>query len=196
MTTRTILAVSDLVDDRLWSSAADLGADLVVSCGDLPNDYLEYLVVATRAPLVYVPGNHDPRQAPRGCVSVDGRVETVLGLRVGGLGGCRRYRPGPHQYTERQMDRRARRLVRAAGGRLDVFVTHAAPAGVGDDPTENVHRGFAAFFVVLAACHPRLMLHGHVQTYGPRPSAREWNGTPIVNAIPHRVLSLAAQVAA
>ncbi len=196
MTTPTILAVSDVVDDRVWSSAPSLGADLVVSCGDLPNDYLEYLVLATGAPLVYVAGNHDSRQSPRGCVSVDGRVETVLGLRVGGLGGAPRYRPGPHQYTERQMARRARRLVRAAKGKLDVFVTHAAPAGVGDDPTDNVHRGFAAFLTVLDACHPRLMVHGHVQTYGPHPGARRWDGTPIVNAIPHRVLTLPPRVTA
>jgi len=192
MGARTILAVSDVVDDRLWATAGRLGAELVVSCGDLPNDYLEDLAVVTNAPLVWVPGNHDGVRPPRGAVNVDGRVETVLGVRFGGLGGCMRYRPGPNQYTERQMARRARRLVRRAVDRLDVFVAHAPPAGLGDDASDTAHRGFAAFYDVLERCRPALMLHGHVQVYGPRPAARRWGATAVVNVLPQRMLEVAA----
>lgn len=56
-----ILGVADEVDDNLY--AADLKklkVDLVVSCGDLPFDYLESLVTLAGVPLVYIPGNHDP----------------------------------------------------------------------------------------------------------------------------------------
>jgi predicted phosphodiesterase len=44
--------------------AADPGrarsVDLIVACGDLPFDYLGSLMNALDAPLVFVPGNHDP----------------------------------------------------------------------------------------------------------------------------------------
>src|SRR5712691_5451799 len=56
-----VLAVSDEVDEGLY---ADLGpvraAELVVACGDLPFEYLGYLMNGLDVPLVFVPGNHDP----------------------------------------------------------------------------------------------------------------------------------------
>ena len=56
-----ILIVADEVTPRLdRPEVKDLRPDLVVSCGDLPFDYLEYLVTVLNVPLVYVPGNHDP----------------------------------------------------------------------------------------------------------------------------------------
>ncbi|HVM63719.1 MAG TPA: metallophosphoesterase [Acidimicrobiales bacterium] len=184
--------MSDVVDELLCAHASHgIDAELVVSCGDLPNEYLEYLVAVTGVPLVYVPGNHDGRQGPSGCTNIDGRVEDILGLRVGGLGGSMRYRDGPHQYTERQMARRARRLVRAAG-HLDVFVAHSPPAGAGDEPDDVAHRGFASFLDVIDHCHPKVMLYGHVPVYGPRPLGARRGTTLLVNAIPHREVRVAA----
>ena len=66
--------------------------DLVLSCGDLPFDYLEYLVSRLDVPVFYVPGNHDlglkppdmtwmplrselqPVLGPEGCTNIDGRL--------------------------------------------------------------------------------------------------------------------------
>ncbi|HEV8621422.1 MAG TPA: metallophosphoesterase, partial [Actinomycetota bacterium] len=145
-----ILAVADEVEESLGREAlAQLRPDLVLSAGDLPFDYLEYLVTALNVPLLYVPGNHDPslrerrdelawppsislRDArdpvgPLGCTNVDGRIEDVGGIRVAGLGGSIRYREGPNQYTQKEMRRRARRLrrrvaVRGLRGRRGVDV--------------------------------------------------------------------------
>ncbi|HYU92441.1 MAG TPA: metallophosphoesterase, partial [Actinomycetota bacterium] len=117
-----ILAVADEVDESLGGEAlAQLRPDLMLSAGDLPFDYLEYLVTVLNVPLLYVPGNHDPSLhsrreelawppsielkdardpvGPLGCTNVDGRIEDVAGLRVAGLGGSIRYREGPNQYT-------------------------------------------------------------------------------------------------
>jgi calcineurin-like phosphoesterase family protein len=56
-----LLAIADEVDDSLGpSSLAEIRPDLVISCGDLPRDYLEYLVTLAGVPLLFVPGNHDP----------------------------------------------------------------------------------------------------------------------------------------
>src|ERR1700674_660523 len=113
-----ILAVADEVDEAVYGDKLDrLRPDLVVSCGDLPFDYLEYIVSRANVPLIYVLGNHDPglapadttwsalgaeppERGPQGCDSADGRVLDVLGLRIGGLGGSIRYKPGPNQYTQ------------------------------------------------------------------------------------------------
>jgi hypothetical protein len=168
--------------------------DLILACGDLPFEYLDSLMNALDVPLVFVPGNHDPDLSgyrlsragltlraglparppwPDGAVNADGRIVDAAGLRVAGLGGCRRYRGGPNQYTDRQQARRARALrARARWRRLrdgrgvDVLLTHAPPRGVGDgdDPP---HRGFTALPGLVAALGPVALLHGHVHPYGP-----------------------------
>lgn len=129
-----ILAVADEVDEALYTRRLkELEPDIVLACGDLPFDYLEYLVTVAAVPLVYVPGNHDPdltrrgadqeiadfiqpfqlRRAPDeplgplGCVNADGRIVQEAGLRIAGLGGSKRYNFGPNQYSETQMRRRA-----------------------------------------------------------------------------------------
>ena len=57
-----ILAISDEVDPRLYSpSAAERfgNPDLILSCGDLPTYYLDYVACTLGAPLLGVHGNHD-----------------------------------------------------------------------------------------------------------------------------------------
>lgn len=211
-----ILAISDEVDDGLRSSADRLAADLVVACGDLPFEYLEHVMTVANAPLVYVPGNHDPdlrrrrpggwpppspefRDAdppgPLGGANVDGVVVEECGLRVAGLGGSHRYREGPNQYSQGEMRRRARRLVRRSrwrrprGNGVDVLVTHAPPAGIGDDD-DVPHRGFDAFIDLYTSLAPRLHLHGHVHPHGSATTEHVAGLTRIVNVIPHRVLEV------
>ena len=56
-----VLVISDEVAPALHvRMLRDLSPDLVLSAGDLPWDYLEYVATAVDAPLVFVPGNHDP----------------------------------------------------------------------------------------------------------------------------------------
>jgi hypothetical protein len=160
-----------------------------------------------------VPGNHDPDLSgyrvsrgglmlraglparapwPDGAVSADGRVVDVAGLRIAGLGGCRRYRPGPNQYSDRQQARRARRLAlraRLARTRVDMLITHAPPRGVGDG-TDPVHQGFPALNVLAGRLQPALLLHGHVD---PDPSGRpdgRLGGTLVRNATGWQLLDL------
>ena len=57
-----ILAISDVPSKALWdydTRARLEGIDLILSCGDLPKKYLEYLTNFTAAPILYVHGNHD-----------------------------------------------------------------------------------------------------------------------------------------
>ena len=92
-----ILAISDTPSKALWDYCTKerlAGIDLILSCGDLPKKYLEYLTNFTAAPILYVHGNHDGsyRQGePGGCICVDDEIYIWKGLRIMGLGGCIRY---------------------------------------------------------------------------------------------------------
>ena len=112
-----ILAISDVPSKALWDYCTReklAGVDIILSCGDLPKKYLEYLTNFTAAPILYVHGNHDGSykgDEPGGCICVDDEVYIWKGLRIMGLGGCIRYnREDTYQYTEKEMRRRARKL--------------------------------------------------------------------------------------
>ena len=172
------------------------GVDLMISCGDLDPDYLTFLVTMGRAPLLYVHGNHDgiyEKRPPEGCTCIEDEVVICNGLRILGLGGSKLYSSGPHQYTEREMEKRIRRLrtiLRRVGG-IDIVVTHATVRGYGDDE-DRVHQGFEAFLPLLDQYAPRYLVHGHVHTrYGQnRPRVVQRGKTTMINACERYLLEL------
>ena len=172
------------------------GIDLILSCGDLKADYLSFLVTMGRAPLLYVHGNHDinyVNHPPEGCDCIDGDLVTVKGLRIMGLGGSMMYSRGPHQYTERQMERRIRRMklkLMQAGG-VDIVLTHAPVRGFGDQD-DPAHRGFAAFLPLLDKYRPQYLIHGHVHKRYSSKMERvlHYGDTTIINASGRYVLEI------
>jgi Icc-related predicted phosphoesterase len=163
--------------------------DLIIGCGDLPRDYLEFLVTMAHCPLIYVHGNHDDVYAtdpPGGCECIDDRIYEYKGVRFLGLGGSYKYRPdGKYMYTEREMERRILRqrlsLFRKKG--FDVLVTHAAAWGI-TDMDSPVHRGFKCFLPLMEKYSPQYMVHGHVhRSYGYNlPVLSSYKDTTIINA--------------
>ena len=146
------------------------GIDLILSCGDLPAEYLSFLTCFTHAPILYIHGNHDgkyEKKPPEGCICIEDKVYVHEGIRIHGLGGSMCYNRGPHQYTERQMRQRVRklffRLWRTKG--FDILLTHSPALGIGDD-SDLAHRGFETFLHLIDKYRPRVMAHGHVhQSY-------------------------------
>lgn len=153
------------------------GVEAVISCGDLPFEYLEYIVTFLNVPLYYVLGNHDPDlesgKYPGGCIPLDGRVVEEDGLVLAGLSGSPFYSGGANQYTPRQMRRKARALSTRIRGRAllgrpkpTVFVTHSPPLGLGD-AGDKAHVGFDSYLGLIDRYSPSFWLHGHVHLYGP-----------------------------
>ena len=161
--------------------------DLIISCGDLNAKYLSFIVTMAKVPVLYVHGNHDTsyeRIPPEGCDCIEDEIIVYNGLRILGLGGCKKYHEGLHQYTEAQMRKRIRKLRwklwRHKG--VDIVVTHAPPAGVGDSD-DPAHRGFEAFLPFLDKYQPKYLLHGHVHlNYGmDQTRVRQYGQTQVIN---------------
>ena len=203
-----ILLIADREEPRLWGdwsmhTRKTLSeVELVLSAGDLDADYLEFLVTMLNAPLVYVRGNHDggyDSKPPRGCIHADGCIVEAAGLRILGLGGSMRYRPGePDMYTESEMRRRlipvyARLLMDRIKGRegFDILLTHAPCKGYGDQE-DLPHRGFDCFNTLLNRYRPKLQCYGHVhQEYGQFQRVREHpSGAALINASGHYIFEL------
>jgi predicted phosphodiesterase len=197
-----ILALSDNVVSHIHSPTITQrfkDIDLIVGCGDLPAAYLEYIVTLLPAPLVYVPGNHDPDHydVPGG-IDIDGRVIEINGCWIMGLGGSPRYKSrGRHQYTEFEMRTRVVKLMprllfnRIRYGRaLDVLITHSPARGI-HDADDVAHTGFRIYLNVIRWFRPRLMLHGHTHIMqNIEVSETEYSGCRIINVFPARKVDL------
>lgn len=186
-----ILVLADEPDKMLWDHLQRErleGVELILSCGDLPAAYLSFLTCFTTAPILYVCGNHDTRYVtdpPEGCECIDDMLYEYKGVRILGLGGCMRYKPGPYQYTDDDMYKRIRKLRwklwRHKG--FDILLAHAPAYQLGDD-TDLCHTGFSAFRDLMDKYHPAYMVHGHVhQSYTANfVRARTYGQTQVINA--------------
>ena len=203
-----ILAVSDVEDEAVTASVeSKVGTiDLVISCGDLDYEYLDYVGTALGVPLRAVHGNHDvpPENHDDPAIAVwwrgidlHGRAVSVNGLLIAGLEGSPIYSSGPYQSGELDVwlaiVRMAPSLIvnRLRRGRfLDVLVTHAPPRGI-HEGTDRAHRGFGALRTFLRLFQPRYHLHGHTHVYDRRTQTTTQLGrTTVVNAYGARMVEI------
>jgi Icc-related predicted phosphoesterase len=189
--------ISDIESPYIWDyfqpeKFADI--DLMISCGDLKAEYLSFLVTMIKAPLFYVPGNHNGRyidNPPEGCESIDDKIITYKGIRIAGLGGSKRYNIGHFQYTEKEMRRRIFKLQPKLWWNkgIDILVTHSPAKGLGDG-IDLCHQGFEAFYKILDKYPPKYLVHGHQHlTYGYQPQRiRNYKDTTVINAYDYYIL--------
>ncbi len=172
------------------------GIDLIISCGDLKPEYLSFLATMTAVPVLYVRGNHDDKYEkypPEGCTCIENRIYKFNGIRILGLGGSYRYKPGLNQYTELQMARRVSKLflkIKLNRG-FDILVTHSPAKGV-HDGEDMCHRGFQVFNRLIEKYHPKYFVHGHVHmNYGRQFPREDYIGdTCVVNAFERYVIEI------
>ena len=139
--------------------AKRLHVDAVILLGDLDRAWVES-VERLQLPRLGVHGNHDEEGLLEelGVENLHGRRIATDRISIAGFEGCVRYgRGGPHQYTQRQARKMAKKLPAA-----DVLVCHCPPAGVNDDPGDPAHVGFEGLRDWVDKYHPRHVLHGHV----------------------------------
>lgn len=173
--------------------------ELVISCGDMPSVYLEFIVSVLNVPLFYVRGNHDEMysQSPPGGEDLHNRVIKYGGLTFAGLEGSIRYNRGDIQYSDLDMYLMVlgystrlftRKLLRKRP--IDIFVTHS-PAYKLHDRDDFPHRGFKSFRTFMKWYKPRFMIHGHVHTYDRRDTIRSvFEETCVINVNPVTVLEI------
>ena len=207
-----LLAIADEVDSRLYGSNAlkdRATPDLILSCGDLPAYYLDYLVSKLDVPMYAIHGNHDaptPLEGSSGyerCGAswIGGRAVRVGGLLLAGFDGSLRYNDGAYQSSQTEMHAAVRSLVpwllmnRLRYGRyLDVLLTHAPPRGIHDE-RDLCHTGFDAFNWLIRKFQPRFHLHGHIHLHDRRKTTVTRIGeTEIMNVYPLRELTLTIPV--
>lgn len=191
-----ILLLADRVSPLLYDHFDQKrfrGVEMVISCGDLPVGYMEFVISMLNVPCFYVPGNHDGgflTDPPPGWQSLDGRIVDHEGITLMGLGGSMDYNGGPYQYSEIEMRQRMFKLRSSLWfhrNPIDIFVTHAPAYQLGD-MADRPHQGFRLFREVLDQYRPKFFLHGHVHlNYGYMKREREYGETRIINGFEHHL---------
>lgn len=206
-----ILAVADQVVPQLYNNSVRdrVGqVDLLVSCGDLPPYYLEYLFSTFNVPMLHILGNHcyvphDPvtdKCSPSvypGIINLNGRVVEEQGLLIAGAEGSPFYNGGPHQYSDQQFTVTLLKLVPAllankvrTGRYLDIMVTHAPPRGIHDND-DVAHRGFPSLLSFIQRFRPTILLHGHTHRYDPmQPIFTDLGRTMVINTYGYLLLEM------
>jgi Icc-related predicted phosphoesterase len=195
-----ILSVSDIIFQLLYSPQIKnrfSDVDCIISCGDLPYYYLEYIVSMLDTPLFYVRGNHDKvveheshgfKTAPAGGVNLNGKLVNYHDTLLAGVDGSIRYRAGPFMYSQSEMWLNIFSLVpglfynRIKYGRyLDIFVSHASPWGI-HDKQDFAHQGVKSFLWLIHVFKPKYCLHGHIHVYHPDETIISYVGdTQVIN---------------
>jgi Icc-related predicted phosphoesterase len=206
-----ILCISDQIDPLVYSSSIKerfRNIDLILSAGDLPMDYLDFIVSSLNRPLLFVFGNHNLETLTErtvyevngyGATHIGCRVVREEGLIVAGLGGSMRYNRGENQHTNFQMYCQILRLVPALlfnrlfhGRFLDVLLTHAAPRGI-HDREDLCHQGFEAFLWFMRVFKPRYLIHGHIHLYDfSEVRSTNYKKTRVINAYSHYIIDTEA----
>ncbi|PWB50911.1 MAG: hypothetical protein C3F13_15510 [Anaerolineales bacterium] len=203
-----ILVVSDVVIDWLYSPQIRVvfaDVDLIISCGDLPAYYLEYLVSTLDKPLLHVRGNHSfPEEVEAqgdhhtiGAQDIHCKVLLYRGCSFAGVEGSLCYNNGAYQYSQSEMWLNCFRIIpsllmnRAKYGKyLNVFVSHTPPRGI-HDGQDLTHQGIHAFRWLVNTFQPDYHLHGHIHVYRPDAVTETNLGkTRVINAFGYRVIEL------
>lgn len=172
--------------------------DIIISAGDLKVSYMEFLTTIIRKPLYYIHGNHDTKyidNPPGGCFNIEDTLTVINGVRILGLGGSMRYKPGPLQYSEADMVKRVkklRRLIEKHNG-FDILLAHAPAAGVGDGD-DLCHHGFDIFNELIRVYKPSYFLHGHQHLNYNRNAkrTRTIDQTTIINGYEYHIIDFEA----
>jgi len=214
-----ILCISDQVDTQVYSPRIKerfKDVDFILSAGDLPLDYLDFIISNLNKPLFFVFGNHHTEELNNykkrwdtplyqgikeylgcGAIYLGTKVKKDGDFIVAGFGGSMRYNNGPNQYTNFEMYMEIFKIIprllwnRLVHGRfLDVLLTHAPPKGI-HDKNDKCHNGFKSFLWFMKVFKPKYLVHGHIHLYDLNDiRSTKWNNTTVVNAFSHYIIDL------
>lgn len=194
-----ILTVSDTAEPALYDNFQVENFPniaMILACGDLPEEYLSFLVSMLNVPLYYVRGNHDIRPdgyRPGGCIDLNEKLVIYRGIRMLGFQGSHWYNGKPCQYTERQMHRKIQKMRLKLWWHegVDIVITHAPPRHI-HDKNDLCHRGFKCFRKLIDRYAPSYFIHGHMHFNYTMNAKRmtKVNDTKVINSYGHFIFEI------
>lgn len=169
------LVISDLHGDLAAAREAVVRfqPDVLLSCGDWGDpeqvDESELVRFPRQLPVYTTFGNHDPAAMLERLRNRDGspvllpqgEVVSVGEARLAAIGGiwAKSHRQ-PYYVTDEDVATAAARI--AAGGPVEILLTHGCPVGLADLTPRRTHGGQRCFLQAFMTIMPRIHLCGHL----------------------------------
>ena len=214
-----ILCVCDQIDPIVYNTEIKErfgDVDYILSAGDLPMEYVDFIVSSLNKPAFFVFGNHNLKEydlfhrvqtqeigQPTIPISTHSHGAAYVGFKIfsskkfiiAGASGCLLYNHGKSQFSDSEMFFKLLKLLPRLlinkifyGRYLDVFLTHAPPLGIHDKP-DPCHKGFKCYLWFLRWFKPKYMVHGHIHLYDLQEKRiSQYHQTTIINAFEHYVI--------
>ena len=193
-----ILCVSDQIDPLVYSSSAKehfKDIDIILCAGDLPMEYVDFIVSTLNKPTYFIFGNHNLKEFGyyhRTSTSQDAyrplenstlkyshgahylgfkTAQTENKLLLAGASGSIRYNNGLNQYTDREMFLKLVAMIpslimnKLKYGRYLDIFLTHTPPLDIHDKKDPCHRGFKCYRWFLEKFRPKYMIHGHIHLY-------------------------------
>lgn len=175
-----ILIIAD--DESLLESLPDCHADVLISCGDVPDRLiLECSKRSSCAQILAVKGNHDSSgDFSQGITDLHLNTIKIGDIKFGGFAGAWRYKPvGNFLFDQSEVNR-----LLPMFPAVDIFVAHNSPRGI-HDREDDVHFGFEGFVRYIDRVQPKFFLHGHQHLN----SETQRNGTSVIGTYGSRLIT-------
>ncbi len=193
-----ILCISDQIDPLVYSNSAKehfKDIDLVLCAGDLPMEYVDFIVSTLNKPTYFIFGNHNLKEFgfyhhtsqtsddfrlyehcklsyAHGAHYIGFKTETTEHkLLIAGASGSLRYNNGLNQYTDREMFMKLISMIpslimnKIKYGRYLDIFLTHTPPLDIHDRKDPCHRGFKCYRWFLEKFKPAYMVHGHIHLY-------------------------------
>jgi Icc-related predicted phosphoesterase len=134
--------------------------DLILSAGDLSNDYLHIIKTNLNAPLFYVRGNHDKFKIKLlDRELIEWKCIDYNGIKIAGIGCLGK---NGKIYSEKQMEAKLEKLCKKIDkkGGADVVISHYPAQGFGSG-ADAEHSGFRAIKDFIDESAPKYFFYGH-----------------------------------
>jgi len=210
-----ILIIGDVISPVLYNSNLKdnpnfKDVELIISSGDLPFYYYDYIVSNLNVPLFYIFGNHTRledeiidkeykknKKKKSMFVNLDNNVIIFKNLIIAGLEGSKKYNMEAHQYTENEMRAKILKLTPKLvynklkyGRYIDILVTHAPPFGF-EKSDDLCHQGFKVFLNFIERFKPQYLIHGHIHIYDENQrKIRIYKSTKIINSYNYKLIEI------
>jgi uncharacterized protein len=207
-----ILCISDKVSNIIYSKNivkrfSDI--DLILSCGDLPFNYYDFIMSTLNKPLYYVMGNHEPGKYSKERSLFDkykvkdltGKIINFNGLIIGGCSG------GKNEKTIEDWNStefgQSLNIYRIKWNlfkkqlfkkkKIDIFVSHSPAFSLNDATSENdsYHHGFKTYKNFIDKFSPTYHIHGHLHIYDKnKKRILQYRNTTIINVYEYYILNI------
>lgn len=206
---KKILCISDQIDPVIYDKNIKTlynDVDFILSAGDLPKEYLDFIQTSLEKPLFFVLGGHyleKPATQSSGKkleIDLGFKTDKIDNILIAGISGTKKQTNGKNQFTEKRMKKKLMAMIPKLilnkikyGRYIDILLTHTPPYK--QDTSDKIYSknetatGFQCISKFIKKFKPKYVVHGNIHIYDNEKNRISYeDGYQLINAYSRYVL--------